>query len=83
MTRNANNEWHALKRRIEVEYLESRTAENLGFVQEKLRCIVKLCEFNLRSMQSRKVAEERLGVDVCLTEEILESAPECPHGKKC
>jgi len=43
---------------------------------------VKLCEFNLRSMQSRKVAEERLGVDVCLTEEILESAPECPHGKK-
>ena len=33
-------------------------------------------------MDCRHAAEEGLGVDVCLTEENLESAPECPHGKK-
>ena len=52
-------------------------------VQEKLRNITKLCELYLHNMQCRHVAEEGLGVDVCLTEENLESAPECPHGKKC
>ncbi|XP_078354555.1 rRNA N(6)-adenosine-methyltransferase ZCCHC4-like isoform X2 [Oculina patagonica] len=31
-------------------------------------------------MQCWHAAEERLGVDVCLTEKNLESAPECPHG---
>ena len=35
----------------------------------------------LHNMQSRHAAEEGLGVDVCLTKENLESAPECPHGK--
>ena len=50
-------------------------------VQEKLRNITKLWELYLHNMQCRHVAEEGLGVDVCLTEENLESAPECPHGK--
>ena len=33
------------------------------------------------SMQSFHSAKERFGVDVCLTNEDLTKAPECPHGR--
>ena len=34
-------------------------------------------------MQFPHADAERFGVDVCLSKENLESAPECPHGKPC
>ena len=60
----------------------NRGREDLGFVQEAYRRGLDMLR-DSGSSQCRHVAEERLGVDVCLTEENLESAPECPHGKKC
>ena len=33
------------------------------------------------SMQSFHSAKERFGVDVCVTNEDLTKAPECPHGR--